>query len=78
MSELTKVISKVLKVNPRNIKDATSPMNVKSWDSFRGLLLITEIEKVFHIKFSMEEMLSIKDVGSIKTVLKKHGIKLDD
>ena len=74
MGKFVKVVSKVLKIKPNKINDKTSPMNVKSWDSFRGLLLITEIEKAFRIKFSMDEILSIKDIGGIKSILKIHNI----
>ena len=77
MNKFTKLVSKVLKVNPRKITDKTSPMDVKNWDSFRGLILITEIEKMFRVKFSMSEMLSIKDIGGIKKILKKHKINPD-
>lgn len=74
MNKLTKVVSGVLKVKPAKISDRTSPADVKAWDSFRGLLLITEIEKAFQIKFSMDEILSIKDIGSIKKILRDHNI----
>jgi len=73
MSKLAKVISGVLKIRPNRISDKTSPKTAKEWDSFGGILLITEIEKAFDIKFSMEEILSIKDVSDIKKILKKHG-----
>jgi len=74
MSILKKVVAKVLKVSPQKVTDATSPDTVARWDSFRGLLLITEIESAFGVKFTMQEVLSIKDVGSIRGILKKHGV----
>lgn len=74
MKKLNKVVSKVFKIKPNRITDDTSPMNVKKWDSFGGLLLVTEIEKAFGVKFSMKEILSIKDIGSIKKILKSHGV----
>ncbi len=78
MKKFNKVVSKVLRIKPNRITGSTSPMNVKSWDSFRGLLLITEIEKAFHVKFSMEEILSLKDIGSLKKMLKSHGVNGDE
>ncbi|OGW75341.1 MAG: hypothetical protein A2Z72_08435 [Omnitrophica bacterium RBG_13_46_9] len=78
MSKLTKIISQVLEIKSGKINDATSPMNVKGWDSFAGVLLITEIEKAFRTKFTMDEILSVKDVGGIKRVLKERGLDPDE
>lgn len=78
MNKVDKVVSKVLRIKPNRIKDSTSPMNAKNWDSFGGILLVTEIEKAFRTKFSMKEILSLKDVGSIKKVLKSHGVDPDE
>ena len=74
MNKFTKVVSDALKVKPAKISDRTRPADVKTWDSFRGILLITEIEKVFQVKFSMDEILLIKDIGSIKKILRDHNI----
>ena len=73
MSRLTEIISSVLKVKPNKINDAMSPADVKGWDSFAGLLLVTEIEKAFETKFSMDEILAVKDIGGIKQALRDHG-----
>ncbi|MBN1353395.1 MAG: acyl carrier protein [Candidatus Omnitrophica bacterium] len=78
MSKFNRIVSKVLKIKASRITDRTSPINVKSWDSFRGLLLITEIEKGFGVKFSMQEILTIKDIASLKKILKSHGINPDE
>ena len=40
--------------------------NTEGWDSFNGLLLATELEKEFKVKFTMEDIVSIKNVGDIK------------
>lgn len=77
-SKLNKLIGKILKINPARVSDKTSPMNVRRWDSFTGLLLITEIEKAYGIKLSMDEVLSIKDIGSIRKIIKSRGIDPDE
>ena len=77
-NKFNKLIGKILKISPGRVTDKTSPVNVKSWDSFQGLLLITEIEKAYRIKFSMDEVLSIKDIGSIRKIIKSRNINLDE
>ncbi len=78
MSKFKKTVSRILKIAPNKISDSTSPLNVRSWDSFRGLLLITELEKAYGIKLSMEEVLTIKDIGSLKKILMKRKIDPDE
>lgn len=78
MNKFVKTVSSVFKIKPAKVTDSASPMNIKGWDSFRGLLLITEIEKKFGVKFSMDEILTIRDIGSIKKILRKHGIDPDE
>jgi len=70
------VIGKVLNVDSSKITDETSPENTPEWDSFNGLLLATELEKNFKVKFSIDEVVLVKNVGDIKKILQKHGIKL--
>lgn len=76
MLKLEELIGKVLGIDPKTVNDKTSPENVESWDSFNGLLLATELEKNFKAKFTVEEIASVKSVGDIKAILKKHGITI--
>ncbi|MBI3034743.1 acyl carrier protein [Candidatus Woesearchaeota archaeon] len=77
MKRLNAILSKVLGIEPDLITDKTSPDNVESWDSFNGLMLVSELEKGFNVKFTMEEVVSVKNVKDIKESLRKHGVKLD-
>lgn len=76
MKRLKAILSKVLDISKDVITDGTSPKNVDSWDSFNGLLLVSELEKEFNVKFTMDEVISVKCVADIKNALKKHGINL--
>ena len=78
MKKLKKILGKVLGINPRSITDATSPENVKSWDSFHGLLLVTELETQYNLKFTMEDIVSVKNVGDIKRNLQKYGVTIEE
>ena len=78
MDRLKAILSKVLGIGAASINDKTSPDNVESWDSFNGLMLVSELEKEFNVKFTMEEVMSVKNVKDIKESLKKHGIKLNE
>ena len=77
MKRLNLLLSKVLGIDENSITDSTSPDNVESWDSFNGLMLVSELEKEFNVKFTMEEVTSVKNVKDIKNSLKKHGVNID-
>ncbi len=76
MEKLKIILSKVLEIDPATITDETSPQNTPSWDSFNGLLLVTELEKGFGVKFTIDEVVAVKNVSDIKRALIKHKIKL--
>lgn len=78
MNSLKKIITEVLGVDEEDINDDSSPDNIESWDSFNGLMLVSELESQYKIHFSVDEVVNIKTVGDIKTALVKHGVKLDD
>lgn len=78
MKRLKAILSKVLGIEEKAINDRTSPENVESWDSFNGLMLVSELENAFNVKFTMEEVEKAKSVKDIKEALKKHGVVLDE
>ncbi len=75
MIRLKKILSKVLGVQEADINNESSPDNIESWDSFNGLMLVSELENEFKISFTIDEVVGIKNVGEIKEALIKHGIK---
>lgn len=76
MKRVKDILSKILEIDENDITDETSPGNVETWDSFNGLIIASELENVFNVKFTMEEVASVKCVKDIKDTLKRHGIKL--
>ena len=60
------------------INDQSSPENIESWDSLSLYMLIDDIETEFNVKFILEEILEIKNVGDFKKQLKKHGVDINE
>ena len=78
MSEkLYNIISKVFSVPILEINDESSPETIESWDSFNGLILVDELESNFNIKFSVSEIIDVKNVKDIKRHLNNHGVDLN-
>jgi len=78
MKRLKAILSKVLGIEEDKITDDTSPDNVETWDSFNGLMIVSELESNFNVKFTMEEVTAVKRVKDIKDALKKHRVKLEE
>ena len=77
-NKLYSIISKVMDVPESEINDQSSPENIESWDSFHGLVLVDELENNFNVKFTIEEIADVQNVGDIKRHLKNHNIDLDE
>ncbi|MCF8380185.1 MAG: acyl carrier protein [Bacteroidales bacterium] len=52
--------------NVKDLKENTSSKDIPEWDSLRHVMLITEIENQFEIKFDLDEMLSMSSFGEIR------------
>ena len=76
--KLYDIISKVFSVPISEINDESSPETIESWDSFNGLILVDELESNFNIKFSVSEIVDVKNVKDIKRYLNNHGVDLDE
>ena len=68
MSILTTIFSRILGVKEEEVISDLSPENTPSWDSLNAIILVTEIEKAFAVKFSFDEAMAVKnfyDVGKL-------------
>ena len=52
----------------------TAPDDVPRWDSLRHIALVKAIEDTFAIALSMDEMMEIRRVAYISTILARHGV----
>jgi len=75
-NSLEEILRKVLGIGERAVTDDMAPENVDSWDSFNGLMLVTELEKNWNVSFTLDEVTSVKNVGDIKKVLRGRGIEV--
>lgn len=69
MKKLNQIISEVLKIKEEDLKDELIVQDLESWDSLKHMDLISSIEKDFNIQFGMDEILSMKDIKTIKKIV---------
>ena len=77
-NNLYKIIAKVLSISESGISDESGPENIELWDSFNGLVLVDELENHFNVKFTISEIVDVKNVSDIKRHLKNHNVDLDE
>jgi acyl carrier protein len=75
---LYSLVAKVMNVSVSQITDNSGPASIDSWTSFKGYVLLYELEEEFKTKFTIDEALDVKTVTDIKRHLKNHGIVLND
>jgi len=63
-SQLTVVFNTVFNKEVE-ITDELTASDVDGWDSLSHMLLISEVEKAFNIKFKLKELNKMKNVGAM-------------
>jgi len=77
-NDLYKIIAKVFSISESEINDESGPENIEAWDSFNGLVLVDELENHFNVKFTISEIVDVKNVSDIKRHLKNYNVDLDE
>lgn len=74
IEDLKYIFRKVLKKNDILLSEETTAADIDGWDSITNVLLISEIEKHYDIRFSFREILKFANVGDLcSAVIKKVG-----
>lgn len=73
MSKLAKIFSAVLGIDEAGVTPALSPENTPSWDSLNAIVLVSEVEKALNVKFSYDEVMSIKNYSEVVELIKNKG-----
>lgn len=67
--KLKRVLSKVFEMEEDEIHGELAPDHVPLWDSLHHLKMVTEIEGVYGIRFSMREIRTMVTFGRIREVV---------
>ena len=71
MDRIVLILSEVLRINKEDIIDDLSMDQVVRWDSFTHMDLIASLETELNIQFAMDEIISMKDIKTIKEIARK-------
>jgi len=76
--KLYDLVAKVMNVPSSTINDESGPESMANWTSFKGYVLLYELETAFSVKFTLDEAMDVKKIADIKRHLENHGIILND
>ena len=71
MKKLDQILCNVLRIKEDELNDNITMKDVEKWDSLKHMDLITSIEDELEIQFSMDDIISMKDIKTIKNIVKK-------
>jgi acyl carrier protein len=67
--KLTGIFRKVFDNDSLEIHDELTANDVESWDSLTHMLLITEVENSFSVKFRLKDLNKMRNVGDLVDIL---------
>jgi Acyl carrier protein len=72
-ARVRQVVGDTLNVDPETVDDHSSPQTIAEWTSFNHLTLMAAAEEAFGMTLSMEEMNSVKSVGDLTDLVRRHA-----
>jgi acyl carrier protein len=77
IGKLKSVFQKVLEEKDITITRELAAQDIEKWDSLRHIQLISEVERVFGIKFKLREIMHMNNVGDLIDLIDaKQGARL--
>jgi acyl carrier protein len=64
-NEVKKIFVSVLKNNTFEISDELTANDVDGWDSLSHMVIVTEVEKKFDIKFKLKDLNKLNNIGNL-------------
>jgi acyl carrier protein len=66
---LIQLFSEVLKVQPGELNEDSSPATVKNWDSLAAMALVAAIEEKFDVRLSTKQIMRMSTIGRARKAL---------
>ena len=72
LEKLTLIFRTVFEDESIILTEDTSPDDIPDWDSLSQILLIEEIEKLFHVQLELDEVFTIHNIKDMINIIEKH------
>jgi acyl carrier protein len=66
--------AKHLQIPREKVADHLRPEDVEDWDSLNYLLFMGALEKRYHVKFTVDDVLNAASLGDVRRLLRDRGV----
>lgn len=67
--KLNEIFREVFEDDSIVVTDSTSSADIEDWDSLTHITLVSSVEDEFDIKFSMKDVIGMKNVGEMVDII---------
>lgn len=71
--KLNEIFRDVFDDETLTVTEETSAADIEDWDSLTHITLISEVEDAFDMKFSMKEVVGMKNVGEMADIIEREA-----
>lgn len=73
LEKLNEIFRDVFDDDSVTVTETTTSSDIEDWDSLTHITLISEVEDEFDIKFSMKEVVGMKNVGEMVDIIEREA-----
>lgn len=70
--KMTEICRDVFEDDSLTVTESTTAADVERWDSLTHLTLVNELEEMFEVAFTLDEVTGSKNLGELLSALMKH------
>lgn len=74
---LYQIVRKITGLEDVELSEESNAENTPGWDSLHQIELIFAIEGAYHVRFSVAEILSVRNIGDIRRLLLAKGAEVE-
>ncbi len=71
--KLVEIVAELFDLDAAAVDPALTPEEVELWDSMNHLRLVSAVEEEFGIKLSMQEIESIRSLGTLQALIEQRA-----
>jgi len=68
--EISNAVAKIVEHKNFSLNEQTTANDIDGWDSITHMMIISEVEKVFNIKFKLMDLMNMNNIGDLITAIK--------
>jgi acyl carrier protein len=69
------IVADVLEVPPSEVTDDFTAGVTPAWTSLRHLQIVSALEEIFHVSFSVDEIVGMRTVADVRRTLRDKGVE---